>query len=530
VTRLQHAARIGLLMAGSAILLFWISRHVEASFADGLRYIHQAERIDGGSWKDGLLRGIDHPLHPLAIVTAHHLLGGSGPSSWQQAAIFVAFTSAILLVLPIYLLTLEFYGDRAAWLGCMLVMLNPLIGYIVVNVLSECTFLLFWTFGLWTAVRFLREGQFAWLPAAIGFGVLAYLTRPEGMLLPAALCITLFLLPILRITRINWPRWWAALAFLAVGLIALAGPYIAFKGGIGTKPGIARVLGLAPRSDPMGLERERPLSADQSTLETYRIASARMTKVLRSSVTPPLFPLALLGIFIGVAPRSRLRAWILLSMILIASALALVRLHATGGYCTVRHGLVPGIILTIAAGGGVSWLIARISIPGRWLRLGQERVKPGPAIWALLIAALVLQPNLQPLGPAVPGPFSVYYSTGDWIAEHTAPNDQVLDLTDWSLFFSKRPGYAFASVYKAPEDPRTRWIVVRKPHVEGRWHYSDILRNMIGNRDPVALIPPVAKPSQVQIRIYDRLSPPRPPDIAATTRQGDSSSPNQVRQ
>jgi Dolichyl-phosphate-mannose-protein mannosyltransferase len=360
VTRLQHAVRIGLLMAGSAILLYWISRHVEASFADGLRYIHQAERIDSGSWKDGLLHGVDHPLHPLAIVAAHHLLGGAGPASWQQAAIFVAFGSAILLVIPIYLLTLELYGDRAAWLGCMLVMVNPLIGYIVVNVLSECTFLLFWSFGLWTAVRFLREGQFAWLPSAIGFGVLAYLARPEGMLLPVALCITLFLLPMVHITRINWPRWWTAIAFLFVGLIVLAGPYIAFKGGIGTKPGIARVLGLAPRSDPMGLERERPLSATQTAFETYQIAAVRMGRVLRSAVTPPLFPLAFLGIVIGIAPRSRLRAWILLSLILVASALALVRLHATGGYCTVRHGLVPGIILTIAAAGGVSWLVGNL--------------------------------------------------------------------------------------------------------------------------------------------------------------------------
>jgi 4-amino-4-deoxy-L-arabinose transferase-like glycosyltransferase len=517
VSRLQHAARIGLLMAGSAILLFWISRHLETSFADGLRYIHQAERIDSGSWKDGLLRGVDHPLHPLAIVTAHHILGGSGPASWQQAAILVAFASAILLVLPIYLLTLELYGDRAAWLGCMLVMLNPLIGYIVVNVLSECTFLLFWTFGLWSAVRFLREGKFAWLPAAIGFGVLAYLARPEGMLLPVALCVTLFLLPLLRVTQINWPRWWAALAFLAVGLVLLSGPYVVFKGGIGTKPGIARVLGLAPKADPMGLERERPLSADQSTLETYRIAAGRMAKVFRSSVTPPLFPLALMGILVGVAPRSRLRAWILLSLILIASALALVRLHATGGYCTVRHGLVPGIILTIAAAGGLSWLIAKVSIPGRWLRLGQERVKPGPAIWAVLIGVIVVLPNLQPLGPPVPGPFSVYYSTADWIAENTAPEDQVLDLTDWSLFFSKRAGYVFANVYTAPEDSRTRWIVVRKPHVEGRWHYSKVLQGLIGKREPVALIPAVAAPSQVQIRIYDRFSPPSTPNLAVGT-------------
>ncbi len=508
MTRFQHAARIGLLMAGAAVLLFWISRHLETSFADGLRYIHQAERIDAGSVNDALLHAVDHPLHSLAIVAAHHLLGGTGPASWQQAAIFVAFASTILLVIPLYLLSLEIYGERAAWVCTTFVMINPLIGYIVVNVLSECTFLLFWTFGLWTAVRFLREGRFAWLPPSIACGVLAYFARPEGMLLPAALVMTLFLLPILRITRINWPRWWAAIGFLAVGLWLLVGPYIAIKGGIGTKPGIARVLGLAPSSDPKGLERERPLDPTQSTLETYRVATSRMFKAFRSSVTPPLFPLAFLGIAVGVATTNRLRAWIFLSLILAASALALIRLHATGGYCTARHALVASVILTMAAGGGVAWLMARVKIPGRWFRLGQESFQPGPAVWMLLIIALVLVPNLMPLGPAVPGPFSVYYNTADWIAANAKPTEQVLDLTNWSLFFSKRTGYLFSSVYKAPEDPSVRWIVVREPHVAGHNHYSQVVRDMIGNRQPVALIPQAAEPPQVQIRIYDRQAPP----------------------
>ena len=120
--------------------------------------------------------------------------------------------------------------------------------------------------------------------------MLAYLTRPEGMLLPAAIVLTLFLLPIMPATRINWPRWWRALAFLGAGFVLLAGPYFAIKGGLGTKPGIARVLGLAPKSDPMGLERERPLAAGQSTARTYWIAAGKMVeKGFTESVTPPLF-------------------------------------------------------------------------------------------------------------------------------------------------------------------------------------------------------------------------------------------------
>ena len=100
----------------------------------------------------------------------------------------------------------------------------------------------------------------------------------------------------------------------------------------------------------------------------------------------------------------------------------------------------------------------------------------------------------------------------------------MLDLTDWSLFFSNRPGYIFASVYEAPLNPKTRWIVARKPHVEGHWHYSQVLRDRIGDRQPVALVPPDAGPRQVQIRIYDLRAPAGPSQTAAAENQpsGDS--------
>ncbi|MGZ3486135.1 MAG: glycosyltransferase family 39 protein [Isosphaeraceae bacterium] len=508
MTSFQHAIRIGLLMAVTAGLMSWGLRHTEASFADGLRYIRQAEQIDRGDWQNGLIGSIDHPLHPLGIVAAHGLVGGEGPVSWQQAAVALAFGCIVLLVIPLYLLTRDAFGDETAWLGCLLVTANPLFSSILANVLSESSFLLFWTWGLWAAIRFLREGRFFWLPLTISFGVLAYLSRPEGLLLPMAMVLTLSILPLHRATRINWPRWGAAVAFLLLGSLVLAGPYMALKGGVGTKPAIARVLGLAPGSHPQALERERPLPPAQTTLQTYCLATERMVKVVRGVVSTPLVPLALLGLVVMPPGHARARTWLFFGVVLLASAIGLVRLHATGGYCTVRHGLVPGLILILAAAHGLAWLMARISIPGEWLGAAAQRLRPGPAVWAVLLAVLIVAPRLHSSGQLIPGPFHVYRDAGAWLAQNAGGDERALDLTDWSLYFSRRPGYRFANVYEAPADSTLRWIIARKPHLDGHWNYSAVLRQLVGQRDPVALIPANPQPGQLQLRIYDRLGPP----------------------
>ena len=244
----------------------------------------------------------------------------------------------------------------------------------------------------------------------------------------------------------------------------------------------------------------------------------RMLKAHRGAPTLPLVPFSLVGIVLAVRMRDRARAWLFLGIILAASAVALVRLYATGGYLTARHALIPGVILTLAAAFGLVSLTSKVSIPGRWLGMASQRFRPGPAVWAGLIAILVVIPYLHTLGPLRPGPFSAYHMAGDWLARNTGARDQVLDLTDWSLFFSRRSGYHFADVYQAPNDPRMRWIVARQPHIEGHWHYSQVVRDLIGGREAAAVIPLHPGPNEMQIRIYDRLSPPT---IAASIPKSD---------
>lgn len=498
----RHVVRIALLMAATAAFLGWSLRNSEAVLRDGLRSIEVARSLDSGAWRDGV-RAVEHPLHPLAIVAAHRLIGGEGPEWWQRAAVAASFAAVVLLVIPVYLTGRDLFGDRAAWLGCLLFLANPPMAAIVVNVLSESTFLLLWAWSLWASIRFLRQGSFGWLLAGAGLGGLAYLARPEGLLLPASLLATLLLIPLHGSTRIHWPRWCRATALLVASALVLAGPYMAAKGTVTARPGPARALGLEPSSPPLALEREAPASPDLTTAEVYRAATARMFEVVRGVVPIVLLAAALLAALRASQSSVPVRTWLFLGVLLATYGLGLIRLHATAGYCTERNALAPGLILTLVAAGGIDLLVRRVGVPGSIVGFPRDRLQPGPVVWAAFVGLTVFAPRFREPVVPTPGPFNVYWDAGRWLAD-AAGEGQVLDLTDWSLYFSRRSGSTFADLRDAGDDPDVRWVVATATQVDGPSTYADEVRALIGGRPPVALLPATPEPGQVQVRIYDR--------------------------
>jgi hypothetical protein len=322
-------------------------------------------------------------------------------------------------------------------------------------------------------------------------------------LLPASLLATLLIIPLHRATRIDWPRWRRATALLGLGALALAAPYMVATGAVTARPGPARVLGLEAASDPMALERETPMAEGQSTGETYRQAAFRMVEVVRADV-----PLVLLAAALLAAATARLsgppsRTWAFLGVVLVVSALALVRLHATAGYCSPRNALAPAMILILIAAGGLDRLMSATAVPGRLVGLPQERLTPGPVIWAVVVALLVAVPRFREPDAPTPGPFNVYWDAGRWLAG-SATNGEILDLTDWSLYFSRRPGTTFARVREAAGDPSIRWVVATRSQVERASTYAPTIRELIGDRPPVAVLASGEGENRVQIQIFER--------------------------
>ncbi|GAC1471767.1 MAG: hypothetical protein NVSMB9_18270 [Isosphaeraceae bacterium] len=503
----SRIVRISLLLLGVAGFLFWTAHHTEVTSGEGVQSIRDALRIERGELSGGLIGSTGHPLHSLAIAAARSLISGDGPYTWQTAAQLAAMAAMVLTVVPVYLLGLNLFDDDAtAGLGCVLFFANPLISSISVNVLSETTFLFFWTWGLWASIRFLREGRFLWLPWAIAFGSLAYLTRPEGLLLHLALAATLLVLPLHKKTHIHWPRWWAALVMLVIGPLLLVGPYVALKGGLGTRPAVARVIGTMEESPPAALERERPLPPTQTGSQTYAIATTRVVQAVGEAVTWPLIPFVVLGLLVGRKVDGRTRAWLFLGLVIAGSSAGLVRLHATAGYCTARHALVPGLLLTLAAGHGLVWVMRRASIDGRRLGLGEGRLRPGPAVWALLIVGGCGWPFYRSMTP-FNSSFAPYRIAGTRLLELAKDDSGILDLTDWSLFYWGRPGHGIEKVGEASTRPGTRWLVVRDSQLAGEGPLGSRARELVAGREPVARCPEHPATRQLQVLIYDLSKP-----------------------
>ena len=506
MTTTHHGLRIGVLMVLATVLLGYLARSTAVFFDDGLRYIAQAQGLDRGSIGEGLLLAVDHPAYPAAIALAHRAYGGDTPESWEAAAQAASVVIGVLLVIPLYLVAMELFGGRSAWLGVVLTYAVPLTGHVLSDVLSEGTFLLFWTWGLYAALRFLREGRFPWLPLMIAGGGMAYLSRPEGILLPAAMVATLAVVPLLRSTRMNWPRWWAAVGFLVIGPAVIVGPYVAMKGGIGTKPAVQRLLGTAPASPADAVERSRPLDPAQSTAMTYAYAAKAVFEAVKDAVTLPLLPFAALGIFFAIrdAGRERARAWVFLGVIGAAALLALLRLHATGGYCSPRHAMVLAFLLIPASASAIARLLTRLPIPARFL--GMEpgaKVAAGPVVWIAALGgflAWTATATMEPVNFDKGG----YREAGLWVAKNVPPGAKVVDVTGLALFFGSHPGYTFADLDRAPEDPGLRWVVVRDNHLKGPWGYCHKLQELVQGLEPKQTFPADPKPGQSTVYIFEK--------------------------
>ena len=323
--------------------------------------------------------------------------------------------------------------------------------------------------------------------------------------MPAALAVAIVASPV-WVARGLGKRGLIAVAVLALGSSAWIGPYVALKGGIGTKPSIARLLGTAPRSAAHAVERQRPLESDQSWAKTSILAARSVGKALAEAITFPLLPLAAIGL-IGLRRGDGAgRQGKLLAVLWLAALLALLRLHATGGYCTPRHALVLLLMAVPSAAAGVGvvlgwsawWLSASGAVRG--------------VVWATFLAVVLAANGREWVAPVGAG-FDGYRDAGRWLARR-ADGGRIVDVTGWSQFYGgQAAGYTFENLVAAPADPAARWVVAREAHLKGPWDYCARLRSLIDGLQPIAVFQGSSRRHPTKVYIFDRLPLLARPDL-----------------
>ncbi len=487
----------------AALLLGWLVVHTEIFYTDGLRYIAQARTIDRGALSKGMFRSVDHPVYPLAIVAAHQIVGGKNPDDWQRAAQLAAVFAGVLLVLPLYGISRELFGESRAWLACLFIYLVPFSGHVLADALSESTFLLFWAVGVWSSLRLLRTARLFWLLPIVMSSALAYLTRPEGLVILLSLFASLLVLPFWRSFEFPAAQARRALGLLIVGGIAAAGPFMMLKGGISSKPSMSRLLGRAPQADAMAVERERPLEEGQSTGKTILLAARALCRAVARATTVPVLVLAPLGILAGCATAIGRRMWLYVGMMLVLCACALMRVHMMAGYCTPRHALVLAWILTLAGGAGLAQLSAgagRLAARFRASSWAIPKIEAAVIAFALALVVVFTAPAL--VAPIDSG-FAGYREAGQWLAAATTAEERVIDPKGLALFYANETGYTFARLTDGAHDPSVRWLVAHDALLHGPWDYCTFLRELVRDRQPVQTFPRHATRATSRVYVFD---------------------------
>ncbi|MBS0366400.1 MAG: glycosyltransferase family 39 protein [Proteobacteria bacterium] len=222
---LSARERLGLallLLLAAALRVTWWHFGPQVIESEGINYARLGENLAAGRGLLGLnelgLELIYPPLYPLLIAAGIH--AGLGA---EYAGRLVSFVAGAGLPLACFWYGRRYASTAAGWLAGLVAAIHPLMIVLSAAVLTESAYLTLTLCGLYFMAEVLRLGRRrATLGAGVSLG-LAYLLRPEAMVLTMALVLLLML----------WnTRQWRQAAQRAAVLLAVfavfAIPYVAF--------------------------------------------------------------------------------------------------------------------------------------------------------------------------------------------------------------------------------------------------------------------------------------------------------------
>ena len=169
-----------------------------------------------------------------------------------------------------------------------------------------------------------------------------------------------------------------------------------------------------------------------------------------------------------------------MTIVMVAAALALVRLHATGGYCSPRHAMVLALPLIAAAAAGLTRILTSLAIPGRLARAGRgpipgrpRRLGGGPRRARGGRLPRNSGADQRGLRAATATP-----ATG-WRSRSTSPRRTRRRRHRLVALLRPAPRLHVRQPGRGPARPDLRWVVVREAHLHGPWDYCQQIRSLV---------------------------------------------------
>lgn len=456
----SDVGRLCVLVLIAAGVHWWVVANTAVTARDSVGFARYALSLGEPDrpWAEVLRAEAHPPGYPLAVLTAHRLLPPSDQPLTDRipfAAQVASSVAGVLAVFPVYWLGRRLFAPSAGFWAAVLLQLLPVFARDTADGLSDGPFLVCVLSAVACGVWALdRPRVWAGLLACGVLSGLAYLVRPEGGLVPAAVG----LVSLLRAGRLGFGNLVVGGSALAVGFLAVGGPYMATIGGFTNKPAFKAQTAAVPEAvgGPVFARSIPPDTAGgQRVWHTARTMGEEWLKAGHYGVAV----FAVIGLLLSVRRVWREpRFW---PPVLYAGGqlIAVAALGFKKGYVSERH-LLPVVAVgtLFAAGGLTTWF-------GLWAKVpAVGRVFAWKGWPAALCAALAVVGAVPVFTTRLHADRAGHKEAGPKLAEAIAaltPEQQagvvVLDHYQWCQFFS---GRATAAIPPDPPPERQRVVFV----------------------------------------------------------------------
>jgi hypothetical protein len=140
-------------------------------------FIWAAQLFADGNFEEGAALA-PSAFHSLLIAMAHIVI-----SDWLVAAMFITISMSIFVLVPLYLITRELLGRKAAFWSCLLFAIAPVPNEASIEIIRAPGFLFFFGWGVYFSIKALREKKLYQFLLVGVFSLASILLRDEGVVL-----------------------------------------------------------------------------------------------------------------------------------------------------------------------------------------------------------------------------------------------------------------------------------------------------------------------------------------------------------